>query len=133
MASDINFSLPVPHVSDTAWLVAAWRAQESVRSDAKFKDPLASLLIGEKGNGILSKIPYPEVGAWMMVVRTTVIDDIILKLVAGGVTTIINLAAGLDTRPYRLNLPKNLNWIEIDLPPVIDYKTEALKGELPAC
>jgi len=40
---------------------------------------------------------------------------------------VLNLAAGLDTRPYRLALPASLRWVEADLPPMIEYKKTMLK------
>lgn len=46
---------------------------------------------------------------------------------------VINLAAGLDTRPYRLDLPASLTWIEADLPGITDEKTALLAGEAPRC
>ncbi len=45
----------------------------------------------------------------------------------------MNLAAGLDTRPYRLDLPAALQWVEIDQPGVIDFKTRHLAGQHPRC
>jgi hypothetical protein len=63
-----------------------------------------------------------------------VFDELILSAVrTGGVRTVVNLAAGLDTRPYRLALPPDLRWVEVDLPGIIAYKNEALRGEQPAC
>jgi O-methyltransferase involved in polyketide biosynthesis len=46
---------------------------------------------------------------------------------------VVNLAAGLDTRPYRMELPASLKWIELDLPEVLAYKEELLSAEKPAC
>src|SRR5260370_34479140 len=46
---------------------------------------------------------------------------------------VINLAAGLDTRPYRMRLPSSLQWIEVDLPELIAYKEEILRNEKPVC
>jgi len=46
---------------------------------------------------------------------------------------VINLAAGLDARPYRMNLPATLTWVEIDLPGIIEYKEEILANEKPVC
>src|SRR6266571_5335701 len=43
------------------------------------------------------------------------------------------LAAGLDTRPYRLPLSPSLRWVEVDFPDVIAYKQAQLAGERPAC
>jgi O-methyltransferase involved in polyketide biosynthesis len=46
---------------------------------------------------------------------------------------VVNLAAGLDTRPYRMALPSGLQWIEVDLPDLLVYKAEALAAETPVC
>jgi methyltransferase (TIGR00027 family) len=46
---------------------------------------------------------------------------------------VINLAAGLDTRPYRMELPPSLQWIEVDLPEILAHKEEILRGEKPVC
>jgi O-methyltransferase involved in polyketide biosynthesis len=41
--------------------------------------------------------------------------------------------AGLDARPYRMNLPATLQWIEVDFPDIVAYKEEVLAGEKPRC
>jgi len=46
---------------------------------------------------------------------------------------VVNLAAGLDTRPYRMELPPSLKWIEVDLPEILAYKEELLQAEKPSC
>ena len=46
---------------------------------------------------------------------------------------IINLAAGLDARAYRMQLPKKLKWVDVDLPGMINYKNEILQHEKPNC
>ena len=45
----------------------------------------------------------------------------------------LNLGAGLDTRPYRMELPESLLWIEADYPHMIEYKEERLAKEKPHC
>src|SRR5262249_43345498 len=50
-----------------------------------------------------------------------------------GLRTVLNLAAGLDARPYRLPLPRDLRWLHVDLPEMIDYVRERLAGEAPVC
>src|SRR5204863_3398928 len=57
----------------------------------------------------------------------------IKQQVREGVDMVVNLAAGLDARPYRMSLPASLHWIEVDLPGILDYKEEILRGEKPAC
>jgi methyltransferase (TIGR00027 family) len=125
--------LPVEHVSDTAYLVALYRAYESEREDANFKDPLARKLASPKVEQLEKTIPFREEGGWLMAVRTSLLDDHIRRALAEGVDTVVNLAAGLDTRPYRLELPNDLRWIEADLPGISEYKTKCLAQESPRC
>jgi methyltransferase (TIGR00027 family) len=49
------------------------------------------------------------------------------------VDTVINLAAGLDARAWRLPLPPALQWFDIDLPAMTEYKATAMRGEPPRC
>jgi len=121
------------NVSDTALWVAQYRVMESGRPDAIFRDPLAKTLAGDRGEEIVRRMKVGDF-AWPMIVRTAVMDEIILRSIAReGVDRVLNLAAGLDTRPYRLPLPKSLRWIEADLPDMIGYKSERLAGEEPVC
>jgi len=61
------------------------------------------------------------------------IDEIVLRMVAQGVDMVLNLAAGLDSRPYRLALPESLRWVELDLPAMTATKTELLAADKPRC
>ena len=70
---------------------------------------------------------------WSVVIRTLIIDDFIRRAIARGVDTVLSLGAGLDTRPYRLELPRELRWIEADYPDVIAYKEKLLDRERPHC
>jgi len=124
---------PIRHVSDTALWVAMYRAFESERPDAIFRDPYARRLAGERGAEIVEKIPRGRSMAWPMIVRTAVMDEIVLRSVAEGATTVVNLAAGLDTRAWRLALPSTLRWLDVDLPDMIAYRREHLAGAEPIC
>jgi O-methyltransferase involved in polyketide biosynthesis len=124
---------PLRSISDTAFWVAVYRARESERPDAVFRDPLARRLAGEQGEQIARSIAFGEKHAWSYVARTWAIDQIIDRLVKAGTDVVVNLAAGLDTRPYRMELPASLQWIEVDLGQVIDYKERVLAGEKPRC
>jgi methyltransferase (TIGR00027 family) len=119
-------------VSDTAFMVAAWRAAESERSDALFHDPFAARLAGEHGRAIAASL-RGFLGGWQVVIRTLIIDDLIEKAVVAGADTVVNLGAGLDARPYRMALPESLRWIEVDYPEVIDWKADKLTGDRPRC
>jgi len=128
-----EYSLPVKHVSDTAWLVAMYRASESEREDRHFNDHLAVRLVQPKKEELLKNFPDSRLGLWLMAVRTKVLDELILNCVQQGINTIVNLAAGLDTRPYRLDLPKDLRWIEVDLRGITEFKVQSLAKETPRC
>ena len=123
----------IDHVSDTALWVAVYRAEESKRKDALFYDAFAEVLAGARGKNIASKITKSHVTGWTVVIRTYIIDQFIQKLVSQGVDTVINLGAGLDTRPYRLKLPSALRWIEVDHPQMIELKNANLANEKPQC
>lgn len=124
---------PLRDISDTALWVAVYRARESERPDALFHDPLARWLAGERGEQIAHSMAFGEKHAWSYVARTLLIDQIVARQVQAGADMVLDLAAGLDTRPYRMELPASLNWIEVDLPAMIDYKEQALSSEKSRC
>jgi methyltransferase (TIGR00027 family) len=121
------------NISDTALWVAIYRARESERPDALFHDPFARKLAGARGEQIAQEMQQGQRYEWPYVSRTIRFDQIIREQVKQGADMVINLAAGLDTRPYRMELPAALKWIEVDLPAMIDYKEEVLAGEKPRC
>jgi methyltransferase (TIGR00027 family) len=123
----------IQNVSDTAFMVAGFRALETERPQPLFRDPLAVKLAGDHGRKILATVPKTFVGAWSVVIRTVIIDDFIKQAISEGVDTILNLGAGLDTRPYRMALPKSLRWVEVDYPHVIELKEARLADEEPRC
>lgn len=120
----------IANVSDTARWIAAYRATESARPDALFDDHLAERLAGERGHAIVSAAPQVS---WALVTRTKLIDDIVVKAIGEGCDRVLNLAAGLDTRPYRLDLPPDFTWIEADLPALLAEKEHALADQTPRC
>jgi methyltransferase (TIGR00027 family) len=123
----------ITHVSDTARWTALHRAAESARPDALFSDPLAELLAGEHGREIVAGVPRMTRNGWWLVARTKIIDDVIAEAIADGCDRVLNLAAGLDTRPYRLDLPSDFPWVEADLPALLAEKAELLADLAPRC
>jgi methyltransferase (TIGR00027 family) len=120
-------------VSDTARWVAVFRARETSRPDAVFRDPHAARLAGERGAQIAAKMTFHDRHAWSFVTRTWLVDRLLMDSIRAGADTVVNLAAGLDTRPYRLDVPSHLHWIEVDFPRLLAYKSEVLRDERPRC
>lgn len=120
-------------ITDTARWVAVYRARETDRSDAVFTDPFARALAGDRGEQIAAALPGGEQDAWPFVARTYLFDRVVERAVHDGADLIVNLAAGLDARPYRLALPPALRWVEVDLPEILDYKAEILASATPRC
>ncbi|HYA61689.1 MAG TPA: SAM-dependent methyltransferase [Candidatus Sulfotelmatobacter sp.] len=123
----------VRHISDTALWAAYFRAEETKRPDALFRDPYAEILEGGKGAEIARTIPEGQAHAWAWVSRTYLFDQLIRKEIEQGADLIVNCAAGLDARPYRMELPSSLQWFELDLPDILSYKEERLGKEKPRC
>lgn len=124
---------PVRNISDTARWAAYFRAQETARPDAIFRDPYAERLAGQHGVDIANTLPEGNKHAWAWVARTYLFDYFITQELNQGVDLVLNLAAGLDARPYRLKLPASLQWIEVDLPEILAYKEGILANETPTC
>lgn len=120
-------------ISDTARWMAVYRARESEREDAVFRDPFARALAGEWGVQNEAAMVAREAHAWPFIARTWLFDRFVTRLVEHGIDLIVNLAAGLDARPYRMALPASLRWVEVDLPGILDYKEEVLAGAAPVC
>jgi methyltransferase (TIGR00027 family) len=120
-------------VSDTARWVAVYRARETDRPDAVFTDPFARALAGERGEQIANTLPFGERNAWSFIARTHLFDRSVEKAVNDGFDLVVNLAAGLDARPYRMALPPSLRWVEVDLPEILEYKAQILASATPRC
>ena len=126
--------MTIENVSDTARWVAVYRAMETARPDAIFRDPYAERLAGERGRTIVAEMKSGKQMAWAMIVRTAVMDELIMSRVKeGGVDTVLNLAAGLDARAWRLPLPASLRWVDVDLPAMTEFKASHMRDERPVC
>jgi methyltransferase (TIGR00027 family) len=123
----------VRNISDTAVWAAVYRARETRRHNALFRDPYARSLVGRIRARIPAALPLGNRASWPWVIRTFLFDRFIKAHVRRRVDMVINLAAGLDARPYRMTLPASLTWIEIDLPEILDYKDRVLRDEEPVC
>ena len=127
-------------VGATATMVAASRAVASQGPDALLDDPLADPLVRAVGLAPFIRILDGEVDfaddpllnrrsrAEQMTVRTRFFDDFFTGAAADGLRQAVILAAGLDTRAYRLPWPAGMVVYEVDQPQVIAFKTETLAG-----
>ena len=128
----------ITHVSDTALMVAACRALETEEPDAFARDPFAARLAGERGFAILNGLQWSMILRFGMAVRTRFLDELLAEALraedpADSVSTVLSVGCGLDTRPWRLDLPEDLRWIEVDFPDVLDYKHALLADEKAHC
>lgn len=123
----------VRNISDTALWAAHFRANESKRADALYRDPYAEKLAGARGTQIANTLPDGNKHSWAWVTRTYLFDKFIAREIESGTEMVINLAAGLDARPYRMPLNPSLQWIEVDLPDILAYKQDILAKDTPKC
>jgi methyltransferase (TIGR00027 family) len=123
----------IRNVSDTAAWAAHYRAIETARPDALFRDPYAERLAGERGRRIAATEKRRNRADWAWAMRTVLFDELLRGELAAGTDLVVNLAAGLDARPYRMDLPPSLRWVEVDLPGIFDTKEEVLARETPRC
>ncbi|GHE55385.1 S-adenosyl-L-methionine-dependent methyltransferase [Streptomyces spiralis] len=121
-------------VSGTALWTVRMRAQESVRADALFEDPLAAEFLARArkagsppGRGVLQQV-LPD---WLAV-RTRFFDDHLLAVTRAGRSQVVLLGAGLDTRAHRLDWPAGVHLFEVDLPAVHAFKERIVAGHPPA-
>lgn len=120
----------------TALLVARARANESRRPDRLFDDPLADAFVRAGGEALAAaeqSLPggnARDVNRWRedsVAVRTRFLDGVVASAWEGGCRQAVILAAGLDTRPYRLSWPAGSRVFEVDLPDVLAFKERVLQ------
>lgn len=111
----------------TAHWTASARGKESERDDRLFTDPWATTLAGEVGAEWLSRQVGGSLGIAPMIIRTRYFDDFLQKAVhQNGIRQVVILAAGLDTRAFRLEWPDDTHLFELDQASVLEYKDRVL-------
>ncbi len=129
-------------VGATALGVAAARAVETARDDALIRDEFAYLLVASAGPQwaqMASSDPewitddedfrrLHEMSRDYQAVRTHYFDEYFDAVMRAGIRQVVILAAGLDSRAYRLNWPAGSTVFEIDQPKVLEYKTSTLNA-----
>lgn len=121
-------------ITDTAYLVAFYRALESDRPDALFRDPFARRFAGTRGERLAQQLGSVDLASAIVTLRTAVFDELILDAVVhAGVEIVLNLGAGLDARAYRLQVPRSVRWFNVDLPEIVGHRRVLLAGAEPRC
>ncbi|MDT5319500.1 MAG: hypothetical protein QOD88_2022 [Mycobacterium sp.] len=129
-------------VGATALSVAAARAVETATADPLIRDQFAFLLVSSAGES-WARLASPDL-EWIgddehgrrahrlacdyQAVRTHFFDTYFAEAVAGGIRQVVILAAGLDSRAFRLDWPAGTTVYEIDQPQVVKYKTATLES-----
>ncbi|MBT2383938.1 SAM-dependent methyltransferase [Streptomyces sp. ISL-11] len=113
-------------VSLTAVGIAAGRALESDRAQPLFHDPYARAFVEAVG---ASAVDGMRDFAGYVAVRTRFFDDYLAGAADRGCRQVVILAAGLDTRAFRLPWPAGTRLFEADLPELLDFKEGVLAQE----
>jgi methyltransferase (TIGR00027 family) len=130
-------------VGSTALGVAAARAAETDSDSPLIQDPFARAFLDAAGEGMWSLTSDPKLSAALtdlvpdlaahtqamvdfMAVRTKWFDELFLDAVSSGVRQVVILAAGLDSRSWRLAWPAGTTVYELDQAKVLDFKSRTL-------
>src|SRR3984957_8270758 len=139
-------------VGATALGVAASRAAETESDNPLIRDPFARVFLDAGGDGVWDWVSAPQLPAELlesepdlalqmqsmvgyMACRTAFFDQFFLDATRGGIRQVVILAAGLDSRSWRLPWPDGTTVYELDQPRVLDFKLSTLTehGAEPAC
>src|SRR5260370_1595173 len=112
----------IHNISDTARWAAVYRARETERPDALFRDPFARRLAGERGEEIANAIAFSNKNTWSWIARTYLFDHFINQEITGGFALFINLGSGVVAHPHLKILPAPPQCDVIDISVnVLDY------------
>jgi N-methyltransferase len=157
MMNQQSTSTSIPDVSWTALGNAIARADETQRGDRLFSDPLAEHFVTAAGSAMSylspqeasaqhESPPHSDAMAMMsddmmamisdvIVIKTRFFDEYFQRVCAEGCRQVVVLAAGLDTRAFRLDWPAGVRLFEVDLPAVLEFKEGVLltQAARPTC
>jgi methyltransferase (TIGR00027 family) len=132
-------------VGSTALFVAAARALEAQKAEPLALDPYAEVFCRAAGGEWAAVLDSEAEGPGaqrlrshfgdyfvsFQAARTRYFDDYFARATADGVRQVVLLAAGLDSRAYRLDWGPDTAVYELDQPQVLEFKRQALAGVLP--
>jgi methyltransferase (TIGR00027 family) len=139
-------------VGATALGVASARAAETRSENPLIRDPFAQVFLDAVGDGVWNWHSAPQLPAELieaepelplqmqsmvgyMASRTAFFDQFFLDATRAGIRQAVILAAGLDSRAWRLPWPDGTTVYELDQPRVLEFKASTLAehGAQPAC
>ncbi len=123
----------VSSVGYTALLVAGWRALHAVSPQPLVRDEYAKVFIAASQDPYLAGVlanpgtsedetAFPRLYG----VQTRFFDDFFASAGEAGIRQAVIVAAGLDSRAYRLEWPDGTTVFEVDLPKVLEFKARVL-------
>lgn len=121
-------------LSTTAYWIASVRALENKRDDRLISDPWAEILAGDVGADWIKQ--RTEAAVLPIVLRTRYFDEFLQRIAhQSGIRQIVLMAAGLDTRAFRLSWPEATRIFELDQLDVLQYKDKVLSdiASVPNC
>jgi methyltransferase (TIGR00027 family) len=128
-------------VGATATMVAAARALATEETDPIINDPFAAPLVRAVGIEFFTRVVDGDIELGdagldgtaelqtetdSLAVRTRFFDEFFTDAAAAGIEQSVILAAGLDSRAYRLNWPAGSTVYEVDQPQVVAFKTDTM-------
>jgi methyltransferase (TIGR00027 family) len=112
-------------LGSTAHWTAAARAYESEREDRLFEGPWASALAGTVGTAWAATRPPDSLTP--MILRIRFFDDFLQRVTwEDSIRQVVLMAAGHNTRAYRLKWPSETTFFELDQPAVLHEKEQTL-------
>ena len=118
----------IRNVAGTAFVVAEFRAEENLKEDPLYRDPIVHVYLDEESkraaDRIFSSFPPIKTNVW---VRTRYLDDRLDAQLASGFRQVVILGAGLDTRAQRKAAP-GVAYFEIDDGATLAFKKARLEA-----
>jgi methyltransferase (TIGR00027 family) len=126
----------VSSVGYTALLVAGLRALHATSAEPLVRDEYAKHFVTASADPYLTGLlADPETSECLAVfarlygVQTRFFDDFFLSATDGGLRQAVIVAAGLDSRAYRLKWPSSTTVFEVDQPKVLEFKVHVLAAQ----
>lgn len=123
--------IPQAFIPFSARLMAALRAKESARKDRLFFDPFALQLAGKDALAFADTQSHPR-DIHYLAIRTKLFDDFFREEMSR-ISQVVLLAAGMDTRAYRLSWPEKTRLYELDFSGILEYKEKIIGRIAPNC